>query len=80
MSLTRTIATARRPTTGRTTFHKDGTVSYWDIYSMSWERAPAHRVPYASLTAAEAARINRVAPTTLAAEQAAEQAADGFDD
>ena len=80
MSLTRTIQTARRPAHGRTTVHRDGTVTFWDIYSTSWERVPAHRVPYASLTASEAARIARIAPSTRAAEQAAEQATDDFDD
>ena len=32
--MTRTTA----PKTGRTTYHRDGTVTIWDVYQQSWVR------------------------------------------
>ena len=26
------------------TYHRDGTVSYWDVYLQQWARQPAHEI------------------------------------
>jgi hypothetical protein len=43
-----------------TTYHRDGSVTLWDVYSQQWVRtdAPSDEV-YASLSASERARIMR---------------------
>ena len=47
-----------------TTCHRDGTVTYWDVYRQAWVRTYADRMSdevLASLTAAERTRIARLA-------------------
>jgi hypothetical protein len=44
-----TIKPARKPGLG-TTVHRDGTVSYWDVYSQSWRRIPLRTVDVAVLS------------------------------
>lgn len=46
----------------RTTFHRDGTVTLWDVYQQGWRRFRAAEVPdaiLASLRPAERERIIR---------------------
>ena len=38
---TTTLPTARRPRSGRTTCHRDGTVTLWDVWCQQWRRLPA---------------------------------------
>ncbi len=48
----------------RTTFHRDGTVTIWDVYQQGWRRCLATAVPdaiMASLSRAERERIQRIA-------------------
>ena len=49
----------------RTTYHRDGTITVWDVYTQSWcRRLPAGRVPtqiLATLSDRERARIARMA-------------------
>jgi len=44
----------------RTTYHRDGSVTVWDVYSQQWRRTdrPSDRV-LASLSASERARVIR---------------------
>ena len=35
------LPTARRPRSGRTTCHRDGTVTLWDVWCQRWRRLPA---------------------------------------
>jgi hypothetical protein len=30
--MTSTLLTATRPSTGKTSYHRDGTVTYWSVY------------------------------------------------
>ena len=42
------------------TYHRDGTVSYWDVYAQQWDRQRVSQIPHhnlASMDAAERARI-----------------------
>lgn len=46
------------------TYHRDGTVSHWDVYLQQWRRLPASSISdevLASMTDSERARIDRVA-------------------
>lgn len=46
-----------------TTYHRDGTVSYWSVYAQGWRRAYAHRInarDFEAMTEAERARIERM--------------------
>lgn len=48
----------------RTTFHRDGAVTIWDVYQQAWRRFLAAAVPdaiMASLDKKERARIRRIA-------------------
>lgn len=48
----------------KTKFHRDNTVTVWNVYTQQWERGRAESVPaevLASLPAAERERIQRVA-------------------
>lgn len=48
----------------RTTFHRDGAVTIWDVYQQAWRRCLAAAVPdaiMASLNGKERARIRRIA-------------------
>lgn len=48
----------------RTTFHRNGTVTVWDVYQQAWRRFLAAEVPdaiMASLNKKERARIRRIA-------------------
>jgi hypothetical protein len=59
---TTTIRTARRPRTGRTTYHRDRTVTVWDVYQQQWRRldaADALRQLGPTLTADERERMAR---------------------
>lgn len=38
------IPIACRPKSGRTTYHRDGTVTVWDVMRQQWHRAPAGEV------------------------------------
>jgi len=47
---------------GKCTFHRDGTISYWDIYCQKWARIEIMSVEssiMASLTAAERRRVRK---------------------
>lgn len=47
-----------------TTYHRDGTVTLWDVYKQQWERVAAENVSdeiLASLTETERSRIGRMA-------------------
>ena len=47
----------------RTKFHRDDTITVWDVYSQSWTRLDASQVPdeiLASLSAGERRRIARM--------------------
>ena len=51
----------------RTTYHRDGTVTLWDVYRQMWRRMKAANVPdqiMASLSVVERARIERMAAKT----------------
>jgi hypothetical protein len=54
------MTTATRPATGRTTYHRDGTITVWDVYTQSWVRtsAPSDAL-LASLSEHERTRIVR---------------------
>jgi hypothetical protein len=59
---TTTILTARRPRSGQTTMHRDGTVTLWDVWRQQWRRLPALAALHllgASLSARERATIAR---------------------
>lgn len=61
---TTTISTARRPRTGCTTYHRDRTVTVWDVYQQQWRRLDATnalRQLGPTLTAAERARMAAMA-------------------
>lgn len=48
----------------KTTYHKDGTVSYWDVFSQSWERSDAAEISdriLASMSQPERDRIAKMA-------------------
>jgi len=49
-----------------TTYHRDGTVSYWSVYLQQWQRVSAYELTcrhddYAALSQAERERISRLA-------------------
>lgn len=47
----------------RTTYHKDGTVSYWNVYTQQWERCEAGEIDdriLASMNQQERDRIARM--------------------
>lgn len=47
-----------------TTLHKDGTVSYWNVFTQQWERTHAGNIPddvIASLPTADRPRIAKLA-------------------
>lgn len=47
-----------------TTYHRDGTVTVWDVYRQGWRRLRADRISdslLATLTERERARIERMA-------------------
>jgi hypothetical protein len=49
---------------GDITCHRDGTVSYWSVYTRTWSRRPAEQVPdrdLATMDNRERARIARMA-------------------
>lgn len=51
-------------TTYRTRYHRDGSVTYWDVYAQQWSRQPAERISdavLASLSETERRRIARMA-------------------
>lgn len=39
--MTSTLTNATRPSTGKTSYHRDGSVTYWSVYSQTWQRASA---------------------------------------
>ena len=46
------------------TYHRDGTVSYWDVYRQTWDRWPAAAIDddvLATMTDTERKRIARMA-------------------
>jgi hypothetical protein len=48
----------------KTTFHRDNTVTFWNVYTQQWERRAASRIAdevLASLPQSERARIARMA-------------------
>ncbi len=49
-----------RPKTGRTTYHRDGTVTTWCVFTQTWRRgsSPSDRM-LASMDNAERARVMR---------------------
>lgn len=47
--MTSTLTNATRPSTGKTSYHRDGTVTYWSVYSQTWQRSS--RVSDAELAA-----------------------------
>jgi hypothetical protein len=55
--------TTTRPTTGRTTFHRDGTVTLWDCITQTWVRGsdPSAEL-LATLTEPERSRVLRHTP------------------
>ncbi len=57
----RTDATWRtdRPRTGNTTYHRDGTVTTWNVYSQEWERGIPSDEVIASHSSEEQDRIIR---------------------
>ena len=61
---TTTNAPRIKPNYG-TTYHRDGTVSYWSVYLQSWQRVSAYELTrhadYATLSSAERDRIGRMA-------------------
>lgn len=49
-----------------TTYHRDGTVSYWSVYLQQWQRVSAYALTnrhddFASLSEEERKRISRMA-------------------
>lgn len=49
-----------RPKTGRTTYHRDGTVTLWDVYQQQWVRqAGFSDAVYASLDDKDRTRVLR---------------------
>lgn len=47
-------------TNRKNTYHRDGTVSYWDVYQQQWQRKPADQIEdkaLATMTAEERGRI-----------------------
>jgi hypothetical protein len=42
------------------TYHRDGTVSYWSVYTQCWERRPANSIPRDDLAAMNADERLRV--------------------
>ena len=49
-----------------TTYHRDGTVSYWSVYRQQWQRVSAYELTcrhddYAALSEAERARVSHMA-------------------
>jgi hypothetical protein len=49
---------------GQNTYHRDGSVSYWDVYAQSWYRMSARAIDdrvLASMTDIERLRIRRLA-------------------
>lgn len=63
-----TIRTAR-PATGRTTYHRDGTVTLWDVLTQSWRRL--RRVPDAVLATLDGQERERVIRHTAVADPVA---------
>ena len=54
------------------TYHRDGTVTYWDVYRQAWARIDADLMSdeaIASLTAAERDKVARLVTRHAAAEQ-----------
>lgn len=47
--MTSTLTNATRSSTGKTSYHRDGTVTYWSVYSQTWQRSS--RVSDAELAA-----------------------------
>lgn len=50
--------------TPRNTYHRDGTVTYWDVYAQTWRRTPATAIRariLASMSERERTRIARLA-------------------
>ena len=59
--------TVNAPKTGRTTYHRDGTVTLWDVYAQGWTRAAGFSDDvYASLDHRERCRVSRHCGETLA--------------
>jgi len=47
---------------GKNTYHRDGTVSHWDVYNQQWKRLPAEQISdsvLASMNDNERQRIAR---------------------
>ncbi len=51
------------------TYHRDGTVTYWDVYTQTWRRTAADRISDRVLASMDEAERNRIA--RMAAKQAA---------
>lgn len=62
-----------RPPSGKTTFHRDGSVTFFDIVRGQWDRQSAHWVPSYALTDAEQARVDRIADAVREAERIADE-------
>jgi hypothetical protein len=39
--MTSPLTNATRPSTGKTSYHRDNSVTYWSVYSQTWQRASA---------------------------------------
>lgn len=47
----------------KTTYHRDGTITYWNVYSQIWRRIPADKISdetLATMSADERAKIARI--------------------
>ena len=56
-----------------TRYHRNGDVTYWDVYTQSWERRPAHAIQdniLATMTDRERTRIARLAAKSAMTEEA----------
>jgi hypothetical protein len=52
----------------KTTYHRDGTVTLWDVYEQRWLRVDASQISnqlLATLTPAERARIAKIAAAQI---------------
>jgi|OM-RGC.v1.035304505 hypothetical protein len=58
--VTTEFGTVNRPKSGKTTFHRDGSVTLWDVYTQTWARHDrfSNRV-LASLDSDERERVIR---------------------
>ena len=48
-----------RPKSGRTTYHRDGTVTLWCVLSQSWMRGRPNDAVMSTLSGSEWGRVNR---------------------